>query len=310
MKIKFFEWADYEDRVFEKMHESFDLPGYELDLTSAKFNADLCKGFDAVSIFVDSRITNEDLDKLKEFGLKMILLRCAGFNMLDTEYAKSLGIKLLRVASYSPESIAEHVFALLLSLVRKLMVDRRKHAEQKDGREITQMGFTLKGKTIGFYGFGHIGQMTAKIAKYGFDMNILYFDPFTTSDNLDYRKVENLEELFSKSNIISIHTLLNDETRRSINSKYFSLAKDLILINTARGPIVDTKDALEALQNGHLAGLGLDVVEEDDSYCNLPYLDNVVLTQHTAFFTDEAVESILRQTFENIKNPAQQNIVV
>ncbi len=308
MKVRFFEWSDYESNIFNQKKDKFNLSDLDLEFTKEKFSEENIGNAEIISIFVDSRISNTDLEKIFKKGVKKILLRCAGFNMIDTDYAKSIGLQVFRVSSYSPESIAEHVFALALAVIRKLMVDRRKHLIQNDGREIDQMGTCLYGKTIGIYGYGKIGQAVAHIAKNGFGMNVIFFDPYfkQTDENL---KVDSLESLFTMSNIISVNTILNDETRGSINKNIINCGDKIVLINTSRGGVVNTNDVIEALNNGKLSGVGFDVVDEDDSYKNLPVLDNIVFTQHTAFLTEESIESILLQTFENIDSPRSCNII-
>jgi D-lactate dehydrogenase len=310
MKIQFFEWSQAETLIFSRIKPELELKEIETFFSSEIFTIDkVTDDVSFISIFVDSRISEQDLDTLKSKGIKGILLRCAGVNMLDTNYAKTIGLNVYRIASYSPESIAEHVFALLLPLCRKIFVDRRKHISVSDGRDISQMGMTLRGKAIGFYGFGQIGQMTAKIAKYGFGMEVLYFDPYIDAKNEYFVKVNSLSELFEKSDIVSVHAPLMEKTANTVNKDILSHANGVILINTARGQIINTNDALEALLNGNLLALGFDVVGENDSYKDLPVQDNIILTQHTAFFTEEAIESILRQTFENVISPKSENII-
>jgi D-lactate dehydrogenase len=310
MNITFFEWSEAEESIFKRLPNDSLSSGNVFSFESKPFSLDLLRSdTNIISIFVDSRLSDEDLQKLVDFGVKKILLRSAGYNMLNVEKAKEIGISVSRVASYSPESIAEHVFALTLSLTRKVMVDRRKHTSNTDGRDISQMGITLRGKTLGLYGFGQIGQIVAKIASGGFDMNVKYFDPHTDLHSDKYHKVETLEELFESSDVISIHVPLIPPTAGSVNKSLLTHAKGAYLINTSRGNIVNTEDCLEALDNGSLSGLGFDVAGDNDSYSLLPVRDNIVFTQHTAFFTDDAVKSILLQTFESITTPNEKNIL-
>jgi lactate dehydrogenase-like 2-hydroxyacid dehydrogenase len=171
------------------------------------------------------------------------------------------------------------------------------------------MGFTLRNKVIGLYGFGKIARETAKIAKHGFGMDVIFYDPFVDENCDEWRKVESLEQLFREARVVSIHTLLSDHTKNSVNADILKHAKGVILINTARGPIVNTEDALRALDEGKLSGIGADVAGDNDSYANLPVRDDIVFTQHTGFFTEEAVASIIRQTFENLHNPRIENVL-
>lgn len=309
MRIKFFEWKEHEQHVFSELKNSLNIEEHYLEFTDTTFNiGEVDETYDCISIFIDSRLSFTDLDTLRKLGIYTILVRATGLDMLNAEYAKELGIKVLRVASYSPESIAEHVFALLLALSKKIMIDRRKHIAQKDGRDISQMGFCLRGKTIGFYGLGKTGRIAASIAKHGFGMNVLFFDPHVQSEDSEYQKVEALEDLFCDSNIVSVHVPLTDETRQSVNKKVLAFGHNVTLINISRGGVVNTQDCLEALEKEYLSGIGFDVVGNNDSYKNLPVQDNIVLTQHTAFFTREGIESIIRQTFENITNLRPENV--
>jgi lactate dehydrogenase-like 2-hydroxyacid dehydrogenase len=152
--------------------------------------------------------------------------------------------------------------------------------------------------------------MVGNIAKHGFGMNVIYFDQYSKHTDSNFTPVNSLEELFLKSDIVSIHVSLSEETKCIIDKKYLNLKKNLILINTARGGIVNTVDCLEALQNGNLSGIGFDVVRNDDSYKNFPIQDNIVFTQHTAFMTKEAIAEIMRQTFGNIYGLKPENRVV
>ncbi len=293
-----FEWSDYEQSVYTKENLDWDSARFE----PGKFDLHMAEGYPCVSIFVDSKITNQQLDDLARNGTRYIAIRSAGFDMLDVEYAKNIGIGIYHVASYSPESIAEHAFALILNLVRKLNVERRHHAELETIRTIQSMGFTLHGKRIGLYGVGRIGSVMAKIAD-GFGMQVGFYDKFV--DKIPAAtKLNSLPDLFSLCDVVSIHVPLTAETKQSVNWEIISKAKPgLILINTARGDIVDSKAVIKGLDQGILGGLGADVWDSgkvDDLFDPRLFRDNVIQTHHVAFFTYEAVAEILQQTIANL----------
>ena len=293
-----FEWSDFEQHVFAKEQLTWDAR-FEL----GKFDIHLAKGYPMVSIFVDSRISNADLDELGRNGTRYVAVRSAGYDMLDVEYAKKVGITVYRVAAYSPESIAEHAFALILNLARKLNIERRYHAELSPVRNLNSMGFTLHGKRIGLFGVGKIGSVMVKIAD-GFGMEVGYYDRYV--DKMpSATKVDSLEDLFRLCDIVSVHVPLTPETKHIINWNVLSQAKPgLILINTARGDIVDPKAVIQGLDNGVLGAFGADVWDSgkvDDQFDPRLFRDNVIQTHHVAFFTYEAVAEILKQTIFNLQ---------
>jgi len=294
----FFEWAEYERSVNNEINLDFS----QAELVSDRFSLDRALGKEVISIFVDSKITDDDLRKLKDAGLKKIAVRSVGTDMLNVELAKELGINVFRIASYSPESIAEHVYALLLGLVRNLNVQRELHEKEMHTRTTREMGRTLHGKTLGIYGVGRIGSIVAEIAK-GFGMQIVFFDKFVESLE-GASKVGSLQELVGRIDFLSIHVPLTDETRYSINSEVLNSAKQgMILINTSRGDVVDSNALVAALDSGKLSGAGVDVWDSgvvDDRFDKRLLRDNVIQTQHVAFFTYEAVKEILEQTWQNI----------
>lgn len=309
MSSIFFDWHDFEQSVVEKYQ--LQLPEGATFVTEP-FSIDKALGQENVSIFVDSKISNVELDQLQQSGCQRILLRSAGFNMLDVEYAKSLGLKVFRVASYSPESIAEHVFALLLSIVRNLNVERDKHEKGINKRTIDSMGYTLQGKTMGIYGIGKIGSAVFRIAQ-GFGMKLLFFDKYV-DEYEGATKLNSLKELFEQSDVVSIHVPLTDETRYSVNDEVFGCIKrKLVLVNTSRGDVVEPEAVISALDTGKLFGLGVDVWDSgdiDDKFDSRLLRDNVMQTQHIAFFTEEAVQSILEQTLASLADQAaEQNVL-
>ncbi len=294
----FFEWAEYEESVNNDIKLDFS----QAELVSDRFSLDKALGKEVISIFVDSKISDDDLRRLKESGTKKIAVRSVGTDMLNIELAKEVGLNVFRIASYSPESIAEHVYALLLGLVRKLNVQRELHEKEMHTRTAREMGRTLHGKILGIYGVGRIGSIVAEIAK-GFGMQIVFFDKFVESLE-GTKKVNSLSELVGQVDFLSIHVPLTDETRYSINSEVLNSAKQgMVLINTSRGDVVDSNALVAALDSGKLSGAGVDVWDSgvvDDRFDQRLLRDNVIQTQHVAFFTYEAVKEILEQTWQNI----------
>lgn len=302
-KIKVFEWADYEQQVLSQL----DLK-IEADFTSARFDLSQALNYQVICIFVDSQISADDLRKLKDAGLERVVIRAAGCNMVDVETANDLGIEVCRVAAYSPESIAEHAFALLLALSRKLTKEREHHQVLKNDRTNDLLGTTLAGKKLGLYGVGKIGSLVAKIAA-GFNMQVLFFDKFVEFLP-EAQKVNSLNELFAACDVVSVHVPLTPETRHSVNSEVLAVSKSgLTLINTSRGDVVDPEAVIAALDKGQLGALGVDVWDSgdiDDKFDERLLRYNVIQTEHIGFFTREAVSELLRQTVDNINGVGKE----
>lgn len=307
MDTVFFEWSDFEQKILEQ--SKLNLP-LNTKFFADKFNISNAIGFKNISIFVDSKITNEELLELKQAGTQKILLRCAGFNMLDCNYAKEIGIEVFRVASYSPESIAEFVFALILMLARNLNLQQELHTQFKNQRSINAMGFTLKGKTLGLHGYGKIGKEVADIARNGFKMNVQFFDPFVKDEQPD-KQLNSLEELYLTSDIISIHVPLITETKGIVNAALLSNVKErFMLINTSRGEIVNSVDIENLIRSKKIDFFGTDVWQSDDKFDPDLLIDNTFQSYHVAFFTEEAVLSILNQTIENLNGSAKKENII
>jgi D-lactate dehydrogenase len=307
MKTIFFDWHDFEQAVVEKF--GIDIPD-DITFSENNYSLEEALGFEAVAFWPESKMEANDLNQLKENGLKKIFARSAGFNNIPFEEAKDMGIRVYRVAAYSPESIAEHTIALMLNLARKLNQQRNLHIQGSNGRTTENMGFLLHGKTLGIYGYGHIGQAVAQIARNGFGMKIKFYDPFVNEHTND-EPVENLEQLFSESDVVTVHSVLNDETRNSVNKNLFANVKDpFMLINAARGGILKSEDIIDLLDDGTISFLGVDVWGDDDKFDERLLRDNVIQTDHVAFFTEEAVKAIINQTLESWSgNPLEENIV-
>lgn len=313
MKIAFYDTKSYDRIWFEPLAKE---KGIEIRFLEAKLNKDtvrLSKDCDAVCIFVNDSADKDVIKALDQYGTRAILLRCAGYNNVDIQAAKNK-IHVLRVPSYSPEAVAEYTIGLLLTINRKI------HRAYNRTREFNfsihgLMGMDLKGKTAGVIGTGRIGQMTMDILR-GLKMNILAYDVYP-NPNLDVRYVE-LTELFEKSDVITLHCPLTRETKYIIDKKAIKRMKDgVILLNTSRGGLIQTKDLIEALEQGKFAGVGLDVFEEEeefffedcsdqiitkDAVIKLTSYPNVILTSHQGFFTQEAMKQIAEVTLQNAQD--------
>lgn len=291
---------------------------HEITFLDAGLNAataSLAAGFPAVCVFVNDHADATVLAALHAGGTRLLVLRSAGFNHVDIQAADRLGITVLRVPAYSPHAIAEHTLALILSLNRKIHRAFNRVREQNfalDGL----MGFDLHAKTVGLVGTGKIGRCVANILR-GFECRILASDPVESDD---CRKIGvqyvSLDDLLRQSDIISLHCPLVPQTRHLINEKTLARTKQgVMLVNTSRGAVIDTRAVIAALKSGHLGSLAIDVYEEegdlffrdlsqtvitDDVFSRLLTFPNVLITAHQGFFTHEAVRSIAQTTIGNL----------
>jgi len=275
----------------------------------------LLTGFDGICVFVNDKLDNNLLQQIASAGIKAIFLRCAGFNNVAISTATTLGIKVYRVPAYSPYAVAEHAVALVLTLNRKTHKAYNRVKEYNFSIERLH-GFDLHGKTVGVIGTGTIGLVFAKIML-GFGCKVIAFDP-TESDDAKQLGIQYvaLEDVLKQADILSLHCPLNQHTRHMISTKEFSIMKHgAMLINTSRGALIDTKEAIEALKTGALGYLGIDVYEEeeklffhdfsesiisDDILMRLMTFPNVLITSHQAFFTHEALTQIAETTYQNM----------
>ncbi|MCC5843126.1 MAG: 2-hydroxyacid dehydrogenase [Verrucomicrobia bacterium] len=278
--------------------------------------ASAAEGAHTACIFVNDHANRESLEALAGGGVKHIALRCAGFNNVDLDAAKALGLLVTRVPGYSPHAVAEHTLALLLAL------NRRIHRAYNRVREMNfslsgLVGFDLQGKTAGVVGTGRTGALVAQIFR-GFGMEVLAFDPYPNADWAEKHGVRYVdkEELLAHSDVISLHLPLTPETRHMINGDTLNTVKTgAYLVNVSRGALVDTSAVITALKSGKLGGVALDVYEEeegvffedlsgevmqDDELARLLTFPNVLITSHQAFLTREALHEIARVTTENI----------
>ena len=317
LKVVIFGCRDFEKSFLKKYQPSF----VEIIFIEENLNIDTAsKSGDAkvVSIFSKDDASSEVLDVLNKQGVRLITLRSAGYNNVDIEKAKELGMQVSRVPSYSPEAIAEHSIALILGLSRHLIkADRQVHQFNfaLDGL----MGFNLQDKTVGIIGTGNIGKAAIRILN-GFGCKMLAYDlhPESTLEKKYTLKYVDLETLISNSDIISLYVPLNAETKYMINKAQMAKMKNgVMIINTGRGKLIHTLDLIDGLTEGKVSAAGLDVYEneakyffkdhstaiiEDETLKKLLSFENVLLTGHQAFFTETALENIARITFENITN--------
>ena len=316
IKIAFFDTKEYDKELFDEYNKNY---GYEITYLESKLNSEtapLAEGFDVVCIFVNDIVDEKTIKILKKCNVKLIALRCAGFNNVDV---KNLGDDLVavRVPAYSPYAVAEHAVALLLSINRKIYKAyqrTRKYNFTLNGL----LGFDIHGKTVGVVGGGKIGKAFINIMN-GFGCKVLVYDKFQdekTAKEMNFEYVE-LDTLYRESDIISLHCPLTEENHKMINEDSLNKMKNgVVLINTSRGKLIDTKSLKKKLQEGKIGGLGLDVYEDEEefflndmsnSYIRdeelsiLLTMPNVVVTSHQAFFTEEALNKIALDTCENIK---------
>jgi D-lactate dehydrogenase len=276
----------------------------------------LANGCDAICVFVNDNLDRASLETLKKGGTRLIALRCSGYNNIDLAAANSPDMTVVRVPGYAPEAIAEHTVALILALNRKIY---RAHRQVREGNFSLEglVGFNLRGKTVGLIGTGLIGTAVAKILGSGFGCNLLGYDiqPNQTCRDLGIRYV-GLDELVTSSDIVSLHAPLVPETFHLIDKNAIARMKQgVMLINTSRGALVDTRAVIEAIKTGQIGYLGLDVYEEeielffedlsmqiipDDDFSRLLTFPNVLITGHQAFLTKEALQQIAQTTLSNI----------
>ena len=317
MKIAFFSTQPYDKTFFELHNFGFDftIEYYETALTEKTVN--LLSNVEAVCVFVNDQINRSVIQALSHNGVKIIALRCAGFNNVDLEAAKEFDIKVVRVPAYSPYAVAEHAVAMILTLNRKTHKAYIRVREQNFSLN-GLLGFDLHGKTVGVVGTGNIGQIFCSIMK-GFGCKVLAYD-IHPNEKLISTGVQfvPLAELFTQSDIISLHCPLNEHTRYIINDRSVQqMKKGVMLINTSRGALIDTRTVIQALKSRVIGSLGIDVYEQeeklffrdlseniiqDDLITRLSGFPNVLITSHQGFFTQEALTQIAITTLSNLKS--------
>jgi D-lactate dehydrogenase len=311
-----FDTKPYDRDSLQRASAGADLEWRFLEFRLSRETAALAQGAPAVCVFVNDRVDRPCLETLAAQGVKLVALRCTGFNNVDIATAKALNVTVTRVPVYSPYAVAEHAIALLLTLNRKV------HRAFNRVREMNfslhgLVGVDLHGKTAGIVGTGKIGRIVAQILR-GFGMRVLAFDPFPTPDWAAQLGVEYVDalSLAGLSDVISLHIPLTPETRHIIRRETIERMKPgAILVNVSRGALIDTTALIEALKSGRLGGVALDVYEEeegiffedlsgevlqDDELARLLTFPNVLITSHQAFLTREALTDIARTTVANI----------
>lgn len=309
-QIAFFDAKPYDREWFDKYNTNYEIIYYDGRLRPQ--NAKLAEGCKAVCAFVNDEVNARTIEILSKLGVEVILLRCAGYNNVALEEAKKRGIKVMRVPDYSPYAVAEHTMGLILALNRKIP---RAYIRTRDFNFSLNglTGFDLHGKTAGVIGTGKIGRVFIDICK-GFGMEVIAYDPKPAQ--IDGVKYVSEEELFKRSDIISLHCPLNKETRYIIDDKALKLMKkNALIVNTSRGQLIDTEALLNALNEKRIGGAALDVYEEesglffednsdkivtDEVISLLVSRPNVIITSHQAFLTEEALSNIARITLKNL----------
>ena len=313
-KIAFFGAKPYDIASFDKVNEkyNYDIRYYKGHLNPN--NVVLTQDTDVVCIFVNDTADAAVIDAMVDNGVKLLALRCAGFNNVDLKAAKGK-LPVVRVPAYSPYAVAEYSLALMLSLNRKI---HRAYWRTRDGNFSLNglMGFDMHGKTIGIIGTGKIARILIRLLK-GFGMRILAYDlypdmKFAGEEGISY---VSLDELYRESDIISLHCPLTDQTKYMIDKDSIDKMKEgVMIINTGRGQLINTNDLIEGLKEKKIAAAGLDVYEEegeyfyedkiidDDVLARLLSFNNVIVTSHQAFFTKEALHNIAETTLQNIED--------
>ncbi len=315
MKIIFFSAQPYDKIFFKRYNEDFGFDLVFLDAPLDEHTINLVEDADAICVFVNDKVTAPICKQLANKGVKVIALRCAGFNNVDLEAAKANGLSVCRVPAYSPEAVAEHALALILTLNRKTHKAYNRVREQNFSLN-GLLGFNLHGKTIGVIGTGNIGKAFCKIML-GMGCTVKAYDVIANKDlealGVSYHPL--MEVL--KADIVSIHCPLNNQTQHLINDETIGMMKKgVMLINTSRGGLIHTKAAIKGLKSGLIAYLGIDVYEQeehlffrdlsstviqDDEIQRLMSFPNVLITAHQAFFTDEALSQIATTTLNNVQ---------
>ena len=300
MKVAFYDTHKYEKSFFQEANKTYN---FKIDYFEFKLTPETsltCWGYDAVCVFVNDILDSEVIKNLSDGGIKLIVLRCAGYNNVDIEQAHKYNITVVRVPGYSPHAIAEHTIALILSLSRKIP---QAFIRTKSGNFSLEglMGFTLYGKTAGIFGMNIMLNDIYPDTKWAVQSGFNYYDT---------------KDIFANSDIISLHCPLTPQTRHIINKGSLAkMKKDTFIVNTSRGALIDTPALVQSLKQKQLAGAALDVYEEennyffndwsneiisDDTLIRLMTFPNVIITSHQAFLTQEAIIAIAHTTLYNI----------
>ena len=311
MKFAFFDAKPYDIPYFEKYGGEQGVDFRFFDTKLSEDTAGLAQGCDGVCVFVNDTVNSAVIDKLAEYGIRLIALRCAGFNNVDTKYAYGK-VHIVHVPAYSPYAVAEHAMAMLLTSVRRI---HKAYNRTKDFNfSLTGLtGFDLHEKTVGVVGTGNIGRVFVDICR-GFGIKVIAYDKYPSEESvIDY---VSLDEIFEKSDIISFHCPLTKETHHIVDDEAIEkMKKGVVLINTSRGALIDAEALLEGIKSRKIGAACLDVYEEesdiffedysghivdDDTLARLITMPNVLVTSHQAFLTEEALGNIAETTVHNI----------
>ena len=316
-KIIFFDIKDYDKEFFKKYEKDYNFEMTFLKVRLTEETANLTKGYDVVCGFANDNINKETIDIMAKNGIKLLAMRCAGFNNVSLKDVNER-FKVVRVPAYSPHAIAEYTVGLILAVNRKI---NKAYVRTREGNFSINglMGIDLYEKTAGIIGTGKIGQILIKILR-GFDMKVIAYDLFPNqkvADELGFEYVS-LDELYANSDIISLNCPLTKDTQYMINRRSMLKMKDgVILVNTGRGMLIDSADLVEALKEKKIGAVALDVYEEEENYFfedksnqvieddilgRLLSFYNVLITSHQAYFTKEAVDAITVTTLNNIRD--------
>lgn len=316
MKILFYDTKPYDRESFTKILGDYaDITIDFLKTDISQYTVNLSKGYDAVCVFVASEVTENIIKKLSENGVRLILLRCAGYNNVDLKAAKEHGITVMHVPAYSPEAVAEHALALAFAVNRHIHKAYIKVRENNFSL-IGLTGMNFKGKTAGIIGTGKIGGEMAEFC-HGIGMKVIAFDKYQ-NPALTFAEYVSLDELFRRSDLISLHCPLTESTYHIIDIDAIEKMKDnVILVNTSRGALISTEDLIKGIRMHKFAGVGLDVYEEETENvfenreddilessvtARLLSFPNVIVTSHQGFLTGEALEAISQATLENARS--------
>lgn len=313
IKVAFFDTKEYDKASFEHYNVPNEMKFKFLETKLTEDTVELAKGYDVVCVFVNDTVNDFVIDKLYEYGVKMIALRCAGYNNVDLSHAYGK-IHVVHVPAYSPYAVAEHAAALLLTSIRRI------HKAYNRTRDFNfslngLTGFDLHGKTVGVVGTGKIGRIFINICQ-GFGMNVIAYDKFPAKDSgLNY---VSLNEIFEKSDIISLHCPLTAETTHLIDHENIEkMKKGVVILNTSRGALINAEALLDGIKSRKIGAACLDVYEEeadiffedrsghilnDELLARLISMPNVIVTSHQAFLTQEALSNIAETTVKNINS--------
>lgn len=319
MKLAIYSTKQYDRKYLEQVNQRF---GYQLeffDFMLTSRTAKTAEGCNAVCIFVNDDGGREVLEELAGMGIRLLALRCAGFNNVDLTAASELGIQVVRVPAYSPEAVAEHTVGLMLSLNRRI---HRAYQRTRDANFSLEglIGFNMHNRTAGIIGTGKIGIAAMRILK-GFGMRLLAFDPYPNPQALELgAEYVDLPTLYANADVISLHCPLTPENHHLLNQAAFAQMKDgVMIVNTSRGGLIDSQAAIDALKQQKIGSLGMDVYEnerdlfftdksndviQDDVFRRLSACHNVLFTGHQAFLTEEALTGISQTTLENLRQLA------